>query len=178
MLLEEISVVVGLNIALLLLYLFLYWHYTFAFKLLKDPTPYIYIQTKIFLWLKRVFIALFFVSNIFYIYYLADTNSVKELVMSLYKEIPSGFFLTLLFVTVKIAILIVVSKYILKLVSKYVSSQTYRYIKYIFISGIFYRVTLYVPFLELISNLLLLLVIGFTVYLSVNLVIKKYIPRG
>ena len=158
-------------------------HYIFAFKLVEKSTLSIEKKNKIekikpywFTFLKFVFIALFIAIFIFSIRYILEGESLKALVLGYWYQIPQGFWLMLLFTLLRIALLIVVMRFILKYIYRFLSiqeaksvamkhyneeyihyfySKIHTTIKYTVVLGILYRIVHFFPFLAETSLLFL-----------------------
>ncbi len=190
---EEISVFILLLFAVVGIYIMLKLHYHFAFGLMKNtPTyeknktlidnakRYVFFTLKVLLWIGLIS------TTLFSFYYLSEGMSLKTLVFEWWAKIPDGFWLKALLVIIRIAVIIVLSRYILKyiygLLDKYqqkalekrcssCSDETiikfYKHIhnmlKYTVLLGILYRITLFFPFLEMISRALWVLLILYVV---------------
>ena len=119
---------------------------------------------------------------IFGIYYLSEGMSLKVLVFELWAKIPEGFWLEAFFVIIRITVIITLSRYVLKFVYAFldknqqkaienrcgncreitiVKRYTYLHnmVKYTVLLGILYRITLFFPFLDVISRGLWILLI-------------------
>jgi hypothetical protein len=117
--------------------------------------------------------------------------SLKALLFEWWAKIPDGFWLEALFVIVRIAVIIVLSRYILKFVYAYLDKyeqkalanrcenctdaaimKFYKHIhhmvKYTVVIGIVYRITLFFPFLAMISQGIWILLI---LYMTVSFVV-------
>lgn len=193
---QEAIVFVLLLIAVFGLYLLLKLHYQFAFGLMKNTASYqknkvkiekartyLFIVLKVLLWLGLIGMSVFCIS------YLYEGMSLKALVFELWAKIPEGFWLNALFVILRIAMIITLSRYLLKHVyaffdrkqqqaidnrCEHCSEETIRklyarlheMVKYTVLLGILYRITLFFPFLEVISAALWTLLI---LYILVSL---------
>lgn len=195
---EEVIVSGLLLLAVVGVYIMLKLHYHFAFGLMKNTASYEKNKSKI----DKVKKYLFFILKVllwiglismttFSLYYLGEGMSLKLLVFEWWAKIPDGFWLEALFVLLRIAVIITLSRFILKFVYTFLDtyqqktlanrctncSETviialYRHlhnmVKYTVILGILYRITLFFPFLEVISRGLWVLLI---LYFSVSLVL-------
>lgn len=195
---EEVLVFLLLLLAVVGIYIFLKLHYHFAFGLMKNtPTyekhktfidtakRYVFFTLKVLLWIGLL------ATTLLSFYYLSEGMSLKLLVFEWWGMIPDGFWLKALLVIVRIAVIIVLSRYILKfiygLLDRYeqkalesrcsgCSDETiikfYKHIhnmlKYTVLLGILYRITLFFPFLEMISQGLWILLI---LYAAVSFVL-------
>jgi hypothetical protein len=117
--------------------------------------------------------------------------SLKALLFELWAKIPEGFWLEAFFVIIRIAVIITLSRYMLKFVYAFLDkyqqkaienrcancsevtivklySHLHNIVKYTVLLGILYRITLFFPFLEMVSRgLWILLVLYFVVSLGV-----------
>lgn len=188
---EEFIVFWLLLLAVVVIYNVLKLHYHFAFGLLKNTASYaknkqkidkaeylVYFTLKILLWLGLV--GTFIVS----IFILSEGMSLKGVVLEAWAKIPEGFWLDMLFVVVKIALVVMVSRYILQLTYGYLDkkkdkviqnkcencteiniirifNRLHNMVKYTVILGIVYRITAFFSFLKMISAAILISLILF-----------------
>ena len=120
--------------------------------------------------------------------------SLKALFFELWAKIPEGFWQEALFVIIRIAVIITLSRYVLKFIYAFLDkyqqkalenrcvncSETtiiklygrlHNMVKYTVLLGILYRITLFFPFLEVISRgLWILLILYFVVSLGLLLI--------
>ncbi len=206
---EEIIVFGLLLLAVVGVYIMLKLHYHFAFGLMKNTASYeknkykidkvkkyLFFVLKVLLWLGLI--SMF----TFSIYYLSEGMSLKALIFELWAKIPEGFWLEALFVIFRIAVIIVLSRYVLKFVYAFLDkyqqraiehrcescsevsivklyTRLHNMVKYTVLLGILYRITLFFPFLEVISRgLWILLILYFVVSLgllavNVMMIIKE-----
>lgn len=186
---EEIIVFLLLLLAVFGIYILLKLHYHFAFGLMKNTASYeknktlidnakryVFFTLKVLLWIGLIGITLFS------FYYLSEGMSLKALTFEWWYKIPDGFWLKALLVIIRIAVIIVLSRYILKYIyglldtyqqkaletrcpgcSEETIIKFYKHIhnmlKYTVLLGILYRITLFFPFLEMISRVLWILLI-------------------
>ena len=195
---EEVIVFGLLLLVVVGVYIMLKMHYQFAFGLMKNTASYEKNKSKILKAKKYLFFVLKVLlwiglvgTSMFSIYYLSEGMSLKALVFEWWAKIPEGFWLEALFVIVRIAVIIVLSRYILKFVyahldkyeqkaltnrcencSKSAIIRFYQHIhdmvKYTVTIGIVYRITLFFPFLEMISQAIWFLLIA---YMTVSFVL-------
>ncbi|PTB83569.1 hypothetical protein C9926_02235 [Sulfurovum lithotrophicum] len=199
MVFNEFIISLLLLLAVLLIYFFLKWHYTFAFGLMKKTSMYernkvniekikryFFISLKIILWLSLLATSLFCIS------YLVEHKSLEHFIIELWSRIPEGFWLHILLVFIRIAILIFVMRYILKIVFrllekkekrtitqkryntqnvKLVYLRVHNMIKYTFVLGVVYRIIHFFPFLEEVSYIFLAALILF--FISSLLIVLK-----
>jgi len=207
---EEVIVFVLLLFAVVGVYIMLKLHYEFAFGLMKNTASYeknkskiakakryLFFVLKVLLWLGLV------ATTVFSIYTLLEGMSLKALVFEWWAKIPEGFWAEALLVIVRIAVIIVLSRYILKYVYAYLDKyekkalesrcancseaaiiQFYKHIhhmvKYTVVIGIVYRITLFFPFLEMVSRviwtvLVLYVVVSFGLFVrnGMRIIIEK-----
>jgi hypothetical protein len=195
---EEIIVFVLLLLAVIGIYIMLKIHYHFAFGLMKNTASYeknkskidkakqyLFFALKVLLWIGLITV------SIFSIQYLLEGMSLKALLFELWAKIPEGFWLEAFFVIIRIAVIITLSRYMLKFVYAFLDkyqqkaienrcancsevtivklySHLHNIVKYTVLLGILYRITLFFPFLEMVSRgLWILLVLYFVVSLGV-----------
>lgn len=194
---EEVIVFGLLLFAVFGIYIMLKVHYHFAFGLMQNTASYekhkrfidnakryVFFTLKVFLWIGLIAI------TIFSVYYLSEGMSLKVLVVKWWAKIPDGFWIDALLVIIRVAVIIVVSRYILKIIyarlDMYqqkalenrcancreetiirVYSQLHTMLKYTVLLGILYRITLFFPFLEMISRTLWILLI---MYMAISFV--------
>ena len=190
---EEMIVFLLLLITVFGVYLLLKLHYQFAFGLMQNTASYekhkvtidkaktyLFIVLKVLLWLGLIAMSLFCT------FYLYQGMSLKALVLELWARIPEGFWLHALFIIVRVAVIIVLSRYLLKFVYAFLEKQQQQAIenrcehcrqetirklysrlhdmvKYTVLLGILYRITLFFPFLEAVSTALWVLLILYVV---------------
>jgi len=197
---EEIIVFGLLLLAVVGVYFMLKIHYHFAFGLMKNTASYETYKPKIEKAKKYLFFALkillwmgLITMSIFCIQYLSNGMSLKALLFELWAKIPEGFWLEALFVIIRIAVIIMLSRILLKFVYAYLDkyqqkaienrcatcsettiiklySRLHNMVKYTVLLGILYRITLFFPFLEVISRglwILLILYVGVSFVLLV-----------
>lgn len=195
---EELIVFGLLLLAVVTLYIMLKVHYHFAFGLMKKTSSYeknkvkiekakqyLFFVLKLLLWIGLI------ATTVFSIYYLSEGMSLKALVFEWWAKIPEGFWLELLLILVRIAVIIALSRYILKHIYAYLDRyekkalenrcsscreetiiKFYKHIhsmvKYTVVIGIVYRITLFFPFLEVISRGIWVLLL---LYITVSLML-------
>lgn len=186
---EEIIVFGVFLLAVVVVYIMLKLHYHFAFGLMKNTSSYEKNKPKI----DKVKKYLFFVLKVllwlgligmfaFCSYYLSAGMSLKALLFELWAKIPEGFWLKTLFVIIRIAVIITLSRYVLKFVYAFLGkyqqkaienrcancseatiiklyNRLHNMVKYTVLLGILYRITLFFSFLEVISRGLWILLI-------------------
>lgn len=194
---EEIIVFGLLLLAVYGVYIMLKIHYHFAFGLMKNTASYeknkplidkakkyLFFVLKVLLWIGLVSM------TVFNILYLSEGNSLKALLSALWAKIPEGFWLEAFFVIIRVAVIIVLSRYVLKFVYAFLDkyqqkaienrcascrettiiklyTRLHNMVKYTVLLGILYRITLFFPFLEVVSRgLWLLLILYFIVSLG------------
>jgi hypothetical protein len=199
---EEVIVFTLLLLSVVGVYMMLKLHYHFAFGLMKNTASYeknklkidkakkyLFFVLKVLLWLGLISM------SAFCIHYLSEGMSLKALFFELWAKIPEGFWQTALFVIIRIAVIITLSRYVLKFIYAFLDkyqqtalenrcvncsetaiiklySRLHNMIKYTVLLGILYRITLFFPFLEMISRglgiLLILYVVVSLCLLAVN----------
>lgn len=193
---EEVIVFALLLFAVFGVYILLKLHYHFAFGLMKNTASYekhkfkiekakkyLFRVLKVLLWFGLVSM------SVFCIYYLYEGMSLKVLFFELWAKIPEGFWLHALLVIIRIAVIITLSRYLLKFVYAFLDryqqqaienrcghcsektiiklfTRLHNMVKYTVLLGILYRITLFFPFLEMISTALWMLLI---LYILVSL---------
>jgi len=168
--------------AVVALYMMLKIHYQFAFGLMKNTASYeknktkiLKVRTYLFLVLKILLWLGLIGTTVFSIYYLNEGMSLKALLFEWWSKIPEGFWAEALFIILRIAVIIVLSRYILRFVYALLDTSEHKAIekrcpncredtivkfykhihhmvKYTVVIGIVYRITLFFPFLEMISR--------------------------
>jgi len=174
-------------------YLLLKLHYQFAFGLMRNTASYEKNRVKIekaktylFMFLKILLWVGLISMFVFCSYYLHEGMSLKALVFELWAKIPEGFWLNALFVILRIAVIITLSRYLLKLVYAFLDRQKqkaienrceqcseetiikfyahiHNMVKYTVLLGILYRITLFFSFLKVISTALWIFLILYVV---------------
>ena len=166
-------------------------HYVFAFGLVKKTSIseekkqkiekikiYVFTFLKVLLWSGLLGMSIFGFNT------LNEGISLKATVLQWWSLIPEGFWLYALWTIVRIALLIIVMKYILKKIYLFLDRQQqktinkkvynevnikkvylrlHNTIKYTVVLGIMYRITHFFPFLEEVSAVMLVFVIMFFV---------------
>jgi hypothetical protein len=188
---EEMIVFILLLLAVAGIYILLKLHYVFAFGLMKNTASYEKNRVKIekakkylFLFLKILLVLGLAAMFVFATMYLMEGMSLKALVFELWGKIADGFWTSLFWTLIRIAVLIIVSRYILrkiyaflekqqqKTIDKKVYNKTnvekvylrlHNTIKFTVVLGIVYRITHFFPFLEEVSAVMLVFVILFFV---------------
>ncbi len=186
---EEIIAFGVLLFAVVAVYFMLKLHYQFAFGLMKNTSSYekhkpkidkakqyLFFVLKVLLWFGLI--GMF----TFGIYYLLKGMSLKVLLFELWAKIPEGFWLEAFFVIIRITVIIVLSRYVLKFVYAFLDKNQqkaienrcdscreitivklytglHHMVKYTVLLGILYRITLFFPFLDVISRGLWILLI-------------------
>lgn len=187
--LEELIVFTLLLLGVVGVYILLKLHYVFAFGLMKNTSSYEKNREKIekvkkylFLSLKILLVLGFAAMFVFGTIYLMEGMSLKALVFELWGKIAEGFWTSLFWTLIRIAVLIMVSRYILrkiyaflerqqqKTIDKKVYNKTnvkkvylrlHNTIKFTVVLGIVYRITHFFPFLEEVSAVMLIFVLLF-----------------
>lgn len=186
---EELIVLTLLLLGVVGIYYALKLHYIFAFGLVKKTSiseekkqKIEKIKTYVFTFLKVLLIVglvgmLFFGTKV-----LMDDMSLKTIVIDLWEKIPEGFWLSLLWTLIRIAVLIVVARYVLKKIYVFLEKQQektlakkryntenvelvylriHNTIKYTFVLGVIYRIVHFFPFLLEVSYVFLVALILF-----------------
>jgi hypothetical protein len=195
---EEVIVFGLLLFAVVGIYMMLKVHYHFAFGLMKNTSSYeknkhtiekakeyLFFVLKILLWLGLI------ATTVFSIYYLSEGMSLKALLFEWWAKIPDGFWMEALLIIVRVAVIIVLSRFILKHIYTYLDKceqkalenrcahctetviikfykQIHHMVKYTVVLGIVYRITLFFPFLEMISRMIWIVLI---LYIGVSFVL-------
>ena len=188
---EELIVFALLLLGVVGVYILLKLHYVFAFGLMKKTASYEKNKPKIDKAKKYLFLVLKILLGLgllsmflFGTLYLMEGMSLKALVFELWGKIAEGFWTSLFWTLIRIAVLIIVSRYILrkiyaflerqqqKTIDKKVYNKTnvekvylrlHNTIKFTVVLGIVYRITHFFPFLEEVSAVMLVFVILFFV---------------
>ena len=183
---EELLVFVLLLLGVVGLYFLLKLHYIFAFNLVKNTSlsqekkqKIDNIKTYVFLLLKVLLVIGCLGIIIFSVMYLQEGHSLKALVIELWGQIAEGFWTSLLWTLVRIAVLILLTRYLLRKVFTYLDVQQQKTInkkvynelnikkvylrigntiKYTVVLGVIYRITHFFPFLESLSAVMLVFV--------------------
>lgn len=199
---EELFVFTLLLLGVVGIYYALKLHYIFAFSLVEKTDISELKKQKIekikhiVLYLLKVLLFLGLVAmSVFGVLLLADGMSLKALIVELWQHIPEGFWLYLLWILIRIAVLIIVMRYIVKMVYRYLEVQEKRTIqkkcynashvkkvflrlrntiKYTVVLGVIYRIVHFFPFLEQVAYVFLnTLILYFIV--SVFITLKEVI---
>ncbi len=186
---EELIVLALLLLGVVGIYYALKLHYIFAFGLVKKTSiseakkqKIEKIKTYVFTFLNVLLLVGLVSMFVFGTVVLMDGMSLKTLVIDLWQKIPEGFWTFLLWTLVRIAVLIVVARYVLKKIyvflekqqEKTISKKRYNTenvelvylrihntIKYTFVLGVIYRIVHFFPFLEEVSTVFLVALILF-----------------
>ena len=200
---EEFLIFALLLLGVVGVYILLKLHYIFAFGLVEKTSisdikkeKIQKIQKYVFIVLKVLLVLALLAMFLFGSALLIEGMSLKQFVLNSWAKIPEGFWTFLLFTLFRIAVLIVVSRYILKIIYTFLDKQQHKLIekkvykkrhietvyerlhntiKYTVVLGIVYRITHFFPFLEIVSDVLLLvLILFFTISLFLlGLEVKK-----
>lgn len=190
---QEIIVFALLLFAVFGIYVLLKLHYRFAFGLMKNTDSYekhrtkiekakryLFMVLKVLLWLGLIAVSVFCIT------YLYQGMSLKTLLWELWAKIPEGFWLNAVLVIVRIAVIIMLSRYLLKFVYAFLDrreqqtiekrcahcreetivklyARLHAMVKYTVLLGILYRITLFFPFLEMVSAALWILLMLYIV---------------
>ena len=196
---EELFVLILLLLGVVGVYYALKLHYVFAFGLVKKTSlsevkkqkienikTYVFTFLNVLLVMGLLSVLIFGIKVL-----LLDGMSLKIIVLNMWEKIPEGFWLSLLWTLVRIAILIVIVRYILKTIyhfldihqEKIIAKKRYNTqnvesvylrihntIKYTFVLGVIYRIIHFFPFLSEVSYVFLVaLVLFFISALSITL---------
>jgi len=200
--LTELVISVLLLAAVMLIYFLLKWHYIFAFRLMQKTSMYETNKIKIenirkyfFIFLKLLLFTSLIGMSIFCNSCIVEHRSLEHLVIDLWSSIPEGFWVHMFFVLVRIAILIVLMRYVLKAIFRFLDKQEkkviakkryntknvtlvylriHNTIKYTFILGVIYRIIHFFPFLAEVSHLFLVALILFLI-VALAITIKELI---
>lgn len=207
---EEILVLGVLLLAVVVVYVMLKVHYHFAFGLMKNTASYeknkdtieraknyLFFVLKVLLWLGLI------ATTVFSIHYLSEGMSLKALVFEWWAKIPDGFWIEAMLIILRIAVIIALSRLILKYLYAYLDrceqkalanrcktcsevaiatfyKQIHHMVKYTVVIGIVYRITLFFPFLEMISRvtwmvLILYIAVSFMLFVrnGIRIIIEK-----
>jgi len=195
---EELIVFTLLLLGVVGIYYALKLHYVFAFGLVKNTAisekkkqKIEKIKTYVFTFLKVLLVFGFVSMFIFGAVALMDGVSLKALVIDLWRKIPEGFWLSLLWTLVRIAVLIVLVRYVLKIMYHFLDKQQektiakkryntenvesvylriHNTIKYTMVLWVMYRIVHFFPFLVEVSYVFLgALILFFISALSITL---------
>jgi len=198
---EEVLVFALLLAGVFVIYYALKLHYVFAFKLVQKTNiseakkeKIEKIKIYVFYFLKVLLILALFAMIVFDTSVLMQGMSLKALVIEWWHKIPEGFWLSLLWTLLRIALLIVVARYLLKKIYTFLEKQEERTIakkrynkenvsllylrihntiKYTFVLGVVYRIVHFFPFLLEVSYLFLLALLLFFLVAS-GITIRKF----
>jgi len=199
---EELLVFALLLLGVVGIYYVLKLHYVFAFNLVKNTAisnekkqKIEKIKTYLFTFLKVLLTLGLIAMSVVGTVILMDGMSLKGVVIGLWNKIPEGFGLHILFIFVRIALLIVLMRYVLKAVFGFLDKQkekviakkrynsenitlvylrVHNTIKYTFVLGVVYRIIHFFPFLEEVSHVFLVALILFFI-LAIMITIKELI---
>ncbi len=186
---EELIVLTLLLLGVVGIYYALKLHYIFAFGLVKKTSiseekkqKIEKIKTYVFTFLKVLLLVGLVSMLLFGTKVLMDDMSLKTIVIDLWQKIPEGFWLSLLWTLIRIAVLIVVARYVLKKIYVFLEKQQektlakkryntenvelvylriHNTIKYAFVLGVIYRIVHFFPFLLEVSYVFLVALILF-----------------
>jgi len=199
---NELITFVLLLLFVVLVYFLLKWHYIFAFGLLKKTSVYEKNKNKIekirkyfFIFLKFTLFMGLLSMFLFCSTCIVEKKSLLSFIIAFWSSIPEGFWLQMLWTLVRIAILIIVMRYVLKIVYKILEKQEeksllkkryntknvemlyvriHNTIKYTVILGVVYRIIHFFPFLEEVSYVFLVALILFFI-LAIMITMKELI---
>lgn len=186
---EELIVFTLLLLGVVGIYYALKLHYIVAFGLVKKTNiseekkqKIEKIKTYVFTFLKVLLLVGLVSMLLFGTKVLMDDMSLKTIVIDLWQKIPEGFWLSLLWTLIRIAVLIVVARYVLKKIYVFLEKQQektlakkryntenvelvylriHNTIKYTFVLGVIYRIVHFFPFLLEVSYVFLVALILF-----------------
>ena len=192
--LEEYFVLALLLLGVVGIYILLKLHYVFAFGLVKNTSishdkkeKIEKIKIYVFVFLKILLVAGFLSMLTFGIMTLHEGHSLKALVVKYWAMIPDGFWISLLGILIRIAVLIVLMRIILKYIYRFlewhqekilekkrynnksvelVYMRLHNTIKFTVVLGVIYRIVHFFPFLEEVSYVFLFALILFFVSAS------------
>jgi len=198
--LEEYVVFAGLLLAMWGLYILLTLHYMFAFSLVKNTSisedkkqKIEKIKVYVFAFLKVLFFISLIAMFAFGSMTLMEGESLKALVFDLWQSIPKGFWLHLLLTLFRIALLIVLMRYVLKYIFRFLEKQEvksiskntyhpnnirlvylriYNTIKFTVVLAVIYRIIHFFPFLEEVSHIFLFALVFFVI-VALMIVLKE-----
>ena len=180
---EELFVFALLLLGVVGIYYALKIHYVFAFGLVKNTSiseikkqKIEKIKIYVFIFLKVLLSIGFITMFIFGVFELINGVSLKGLVTSWWQKIPEEFWFSLLWTLTRIAILIILMRYLLKIIYRFLDKQQkktldkkrynsdniikaylriHNIIKYTVVLGVVYRIIHFFPFLEEMSKVFL-----------------------
>ncbi len=199
---EELLVFGGLLLGVWVVYFALKLHYIFAFRLVQKTSiseakkqKIEKIKIYIFAFLKVLFLIALLLMLWFGTSTLMQGESLKAIVMHLWLEIPEGFWFSVLWSLLRIAILIVIMRYLLKRIyrlldrhkAKVIAKKCYNnnniemlylrihnMIKFTVVLGVMYRIIHFFPFLAEVSSVFLVALLLF-VFSALIITIKELI---
>lgn len=203
---EELIVFALLLLGVVGVYYALKLHYIFAFRLVKNTAisenkkqKIEKIKTYVFTFLKVLLVLGLVSMFIFGAAVLMDDMSLKVLVINLWQKIPEGFWLSLFWILLRIALLIVVVRYLLNFIYTYLDKQEektiakkryntenveklylriHNTIKYTVVLGVIYRIVHFFPFLVEVSHVFLVALILFFIS-ALGITLKEvFLMRG
>jgi len=185
------------------IYFLLKLHYVFAFGLVKNTSISLEKKQKIekikkyvFVFLKVLLLMGLVGMFIFGTVTLYEGDSLKAFVLKSWEMIPEGFWVSLLWTLIRIAVLITVMRYLLKYIYKWLDSQQektlakkrytvynvemvylrlHNTIKFTVVLGVIYRIVHFFPFLEEVSYIFLFALILFFISASFVTILKLVI---
>ena len=192
--LEEYLVFALLLLGVAGIYILLKLHYVFAFGLVKNTSlsqekkqKIEKIKKYVFIFLKVLLVAGLMGMLLFGTLTLYEGGSLKAFVFKSWAMIPEGFWLLVLWTLIRIAILIILMRFMLKYIYKWLDKHQERTlakkrynasnvemvylrlhntIKFTVVLGVMYRIVHFFPFLEEVSYLFLLALILFFISAS------------
>ena len=187
---EELFVLILLLLGVVGIYYALKLHYIFAFGLVNKTSlsqvkkqkiekikTYVFTFLNVLLVMGLLGVLIFGIKVL-----LLDGMSLKVIVVNLWQKIPEGFWLSLFWTLIRIAILIVIVRYILKTIYYFLDIQQektiakkryntenvesvylriHNTIKYTFVLGVIYRIVHFFPFLVEVSYVFLVALVFF-----------------
>lgn len=192
--LEELFVLALLLLGVVGIYVLLKLHYIFAFGLVKNTSisqekkqkiekikKYVFVFLKVLLLVGLVGMFTFGSMTLY------EGDSLKAFVLISWEMIPEGFWVSLLWTLIRIAVLITVMRYLLKYIYKWLDGQQektlakkryttfnvemvylrlHNTIKFTVVLGVIYRIVHFFPFLEEVSYVFLIALILFFISAS------------
>ncbi len=192
--LEEYLVFALLLLGVVGIYILLKLHYVFAFGLVKNTSisqekkqKIEKIKKYVFVFLKVLLVAGLVSMLLFGTMTLYEGDSLKAFVLEAWGMIPEGFWVSLLWTLIRIAVLITVMRYLLKYIYQWLDRQQektlakkrytmynvemvylrlHNTIKFTVVLGVIYRIVHFFPFLEEVSYVFLFALILFFISAS------------
>jgi hypothetical protein len=198
--LDELIVLMLLLFGVVGVYYLLKLHYIFAFNLVQNTSisdvkkqKIDKIKPYVFSFLKILLISSFVGMLYFSFFMWNEGGSLKDTLFKLWTSIPEGFWLFLLWTLLRIALLIVVMRYVLHYIYKFLDKQELktiektRYnvdnvkmvylrihnsIKFTIVLGVMYRIVHFFPFLQEVSYVFLIALVVFVI-MSLFIILRE-----